>query len=147
MAEQTTFLKMTYPSDGENPFWDSYVAQMEQMDQLLFMQKVQNNLFVGNSNSVLFNSSSNLLTWSGDFFIPIFHFGFKMTVLGPSSTKTATILDGYAMIVTIPYTMTGNTTITMQVLSQLTPLNHQQWIMGWRLGNTVYFKGMAPISG
>lgn len=151
--EQTTFMKINYPGEYQEPFWDAYLSQMEMIDQALFMNKLQNNLFVGGgdtpSQPILFDSGSNTLTWFSDFVIPIFHFGYKLTVpYGPSgNTRTATILDGYAIVVNIPFTLTANTPISMQVLSQLTPLNHQQWVMAWRSGKNVYFKGMAQVTG
>ena len=153
MTEQTTFMKISYPSEFENPFWDSYYAEKEQIDQALFMNKLQNNLFVGDGGVVGFTSSNNKLQWTTSFTIPVFHFGFKLTVpYGPGGSitnpiKYAIIPDGYAIVVNIPFTMTANTEISMQVLSQLTPLNHQQWIMGWRSGTTVYFKGLASVTG
>jgi hypothetical protein len=154
MTEQTTFMKISYPSEFENPFWDSYFAEKEQIDQALFMNKLQNNLFVGMDNPIgspgviSFTASTNTLDWTTDFIIPIFHFGYKLTVpYGPTGSRSATILDGYAIVVNIPFTMTANTVISMQVLSQLTPLNHQQWIMAWRSGTKVYFKGMSPVAG
>lgn len=147
MAEQSTFMQFTYPSEGENPFYDSYLAQVEQLDQALFMNKIQNNLFVGGGGTLTFTPSTGVLNWSDDFIIPIFHFGKKLNVpYGPFGTsRTATLLDGYAIVVNIPYTMSDNVTASMQILSQLTPLNHQQWVMGWRSGNKVYFKGMNPV--
>jgi hypothetical protein len=149
MTEQTTFMKYTYPSEGENPFFDAYLAQMEQIDQANFMTKIQNNLFVGGGGVISFASTTGTLTWTEDLIIPVFHFGKKISIpYGPlGSIRSAVVLDGYAIVVNIPYTMTDNITGTMQILSQLTPLNHQQWVFGWRLGNKIYFKGMSSVSG
>lgn len=147
MTEVSTFMKFSYPSEGENPFYDSYLAQMEQIDAAAFMSKIQNNLFVGGGGTLTFTSGTSTLNWTDDFIVPIFHFGKKMNIpYGPIGTnKSCTILDGYAIVVTIPMTMTENIVASMQVISQLTPLNHQQWVMAWRCGNKVHFKGLGTI--
>lgn len=149
MTEQTTFMKYSYPSEGENPFYDSYLAQMEQIDQANFMAKLQSNLFVGGGGTVTFTSATGALNWTDDFIIPVFHFGKKISIpYGPlGAVRQAIVLDGYAIVVNIPFTMSDNVVGTMQILSQLTPLNHQQWVLGWRFGNKIYFKGMSPVSG
>jgi hypothetical protein len=151
MTEVSTFLQIPYPSEGQDPFYDTYLSQVEALDQVIFMNKLQNNLFVGGGGIIGFTPSSGLLYWTEDFVVPVFHFGKKMSIpYGPLGSienpiRNTTILDGYAIVLNIPYTMTGNVSVSMQVLSQLTPLNHQQWVMAWRLGTKVYFKGMNSV--
>lgn len=143
--EITTFMQFPYPDDGQDPFYDAYQTQMQALDEAAFMSKIQNNLIIGGGGAVALNSSTGVLTWTGDFVVPVFHFGKKITVsFGPDGPIRACGLpDGSALVLEIPFTMADNVVLNFSVLTQLTPLNHQQWIAGLRLGSKVYFKGMV----
>jgi hypothetical protein len=144
---ETTFLKIPYPDESADPFWDTYEAQMSAIDQSMFMCKIQCNLFVGGGGVVSFSPGTQTLSWTSDFIVPVYHYGYKITVPygADNVTRSAIIPDGYAIVVEIPYTMTANVVAEMKIISQLTPANHAQWVLGWRTGNKVYFKGMSPV--
>jgi hypothetical protein len=146
-VEQSTFLKIPFPSENEDPFWDGYLAQIEAQDALAFQAKIQSNIFVGGGGTITFTPGTSTLNWTSDFIIPVFHYGKKITIsFGPDNlNRQAIIPDGYAIVVEIPYSMTDNVVGQMRLLAQLTPANHQQCVIGWRLGNKVYFRGMSPV--
>ena len=146
MQKNTTFMKFPYADELE-PDWDAYEAQMQSQDEAAFMAKLQNNLFVAGGGTILLNATSNLLTWTADFVIPVFHFGRSLLVsFGPDeATRACSLPNGAALVIEIPFTMTANVVTTVTGLSQLTPLNHQQWVLGWRYGNKVYFKGLGVV--
>lgn len=144
---ETTFLAIPYPDENSDPFWDMYESQMSALDQIAFMSKIQANLFVAGGGSISFSSGTQILSWTSDLIIPVYHYGYKITVpYGPDNlTRAAIVPDGYAIVVEIPYVLTANVVAEMKILSQLTPANHAQWILGWRNGTKVYFKGMSPV--
>lgn len=146
-VEQSTFLKIPYPSEKENPFYDPYVAQIEAMDTIMLMSKIQANVFVGGGGTITFTPGTSSLTWTSDLIVPIFHYGKKITIqFGPDNlNRQATIPDGYAIVVEIPYAMADNVVLPMKLIPQLTPANHQQCVIGWRYGNKVYLRGMSPV--
>jgi hypothetical protein len=145
--EATTYLKVPYPSEGDEPFFTTYESQMASLDEMIFCTKIQNNLFVAGGGTKTLTPSTNTLTWTADFVIPVFYYGKKITIpYGPGSAfRQVQLLDGQALGVDIPMVMQDNTVGQMQVYSQLTPANHQTWIFAWRYGNNVFFKGMSQI--
>lgn len=147
MSYESTYLKIAYPEEHQDPFYETYESQVNSTDEILFMQKIQNNLIIGGGGIISFSSITQQLTWTQDFIVPVFHYGKKITLsYGPdNATRVASILDGYALVIEIPYVLTDNITTNIKVLSQLTPLNHQQWVLGFRTGTKVYFKGLSPV--
>jgi hypothetical protein len=140
-------MNIPYPALDEDPFWDSYEAQMRELDRFLFMQKLQGSLFIGGGGVVSFVAGTGILTWTDDFIVPILHLGKKINVeFGPNmATRNATLSDGAALVIEIPFTMTANQTQSFQLKSQLDVANHQVWVAAVRMGTKVYFRGLAPV--
>jgi hypothetical protein len=147
MANRSTYMKFTYPEEYADPFWDDFEALIREADKATYMNKIKGNLIIGGGGSVVFNSVSGLLSWTEDFVIPLPQFGFGLTVsFGPDgATRQAGLIDGSALVVEIPFAMTQNETRTFSVVSQLTATSNTQWVAGIRIGDKVYFRGLAPV--
>lgn len=147
MALSSTYMKYSYPDEYANPFWDDFEALVRQVDKASFMSKLKSNLLIGDGGTVSFNSTSGIISWTGDFVIPMPHFGFKLTVsYGPDGiSKQMGLLDGSAIVVDLPFAMSQNETRTFQVSSQLNQSSNSLWVAGVRIGDKVYFKGLSPV--
>lgn len=146
---KTTFLGIDYPDENQDPFYESYEAQMQQMDQIIFMQKVMNNLFLSGGGTRTWNGGSGSFSWSADFVIPVFHWGKKINVqFGPDNmNRFVAIPDGSALVVTIPFVMNENITVNFAApVAQLTQQSHSQWVAGWRYGSVLYLKGIGELT-
>ena len=145
--ETMQFLGIRYPSEFEDPFWDAYEAQMQDTDLILFLRKIQNNLFIGAGGTLNWNGGSGVLTWTDDFVIPVFHWGRRILVrYGTDNlTRAVNLLDGQALVVTVPVVMNQDVTVNFSVVSQLTPTAHNQWVAGWRVGSNLQLKGIGQL--
>lgn len=147
MAE-STFCKFPYPDEYANPFWDQYESQIQAMDKLIFMRKIKENIIVGGGGIFSFVSLTGIFTWTDDFILPIYHFGKKISIqFGPDGlNRSVTIPDGYALSISIPFAMKTNETRNFSVISQLTPVDEQQFIVAFRSGSKIYFnRGLSPV--
>lgn len=145
--EKTQYLGIRYPSEFEDPFWDNYVAQMEDVDQILFHRKIQNNLFIGDGGTLVWSGGTGVLTWTADFVVPVFFWGRKLLVrYGPdNATRAVNLIDGQALVVTVPTVMNGNVIVNFSVANQLDPNLHTQWVAGWRVGSKLQLKGIGQL--
>lgn len=144
--ETTQFLGIRYPSEQADPFWDEYVAQMQDLDVILFHRKIQNNLFIGDGGALAWNGAG-VLTWSADFVVPVFYWGRRVLVrFGPDNlTRAVTLADGQALVVNMPTVMNADVVVNFEVASQLNPAVHNQWVAGWRIGTKLQLKGIGEL--
>ena len=80
MADKTTFMKITSPSESEDPFWNSWQAFVNSIDYSLYMPKVKTNFILCCGGTVAFDDTTGILTWTEDFKIPFFETGYKLVI-------------------------------------------------------------------
>lgn len=144
---KTTFLDITYPDENANPFYNAYRQQMESMSRILFQTKLQAQMIMGGGGTVTFNSGTNTLSWTQDFVIPVYYYGYKLNVVyGPDfSTRSAVLSDGSALYIEVPFVLTENKNINFSVGSSINKENHQLLVVGFRSGSKVYLNGLGVI--
>lgn len=148
MAEQTTFLKIPFPSETENPFWNTYNAQMVAIDEYLFMAKVMNNLFIGGGGSIGWNGVLGTLTWTADFVVPMLANGKKILVrFGPDEiNRTVTLSDGQALVIDVPMAMSVDAVVHLRAINSFDPAKKNEWAFAWRIGSTLQIKGLGVLT-
>lgn len=147
--EQSAFLKISYPGEESDPFWDQWVEMVRQMDEAMFMALVLPNLFIAGGGTRTWNGGSGIFTWTTDFTVPVFYWGKKLIVrYGPDAANRAvTLLDGQALVVEVPIVLNNDTTVVnFSVVSQLTQSKRNLWIAGWRNGSVLQLKGIGELT-
>jgi hypothetical protein len=144
---KTTFLDITYPDENANPFYNAYKQQMESMSRILFQAKLQAQMIMGGGGTVTFNAGTNTLSWTQDFVIPVYYYGYKLNVVfGPDfATRQAVLSDGNALYIEVPFVLTGNKNINFSVGNAINKENHQLLVVGFRSGSKVYLNGLGVI--
>lgn len=143
----TTFRKLAYPGENSNPFWEQWRGLMNQIDAELHLRQLMSNMIPDGGGTITFNSGSNLMTWTADFVVPLFHWGFSLNlVFGPDdSTRNANIQNGQALIVTVPSSLNANRDLNMTVVSQLTTTANNQWVLAWNNSGTLVVRQIGSF--
>jgi len=144
---KTTFLEIPYPEENQNPFYDAYRQQMEAMSRILFQVKLQSQFIVSGGGVVAFNAGTNTLTWTQDFMIPVYYYGFKLNVrFGPDyANRQALMSDGQALYIEVPFVLTQNMVVNFSQGTAINKDNHQIFVVCYRNGNKVHFNGLGAI--
>jgi len=145
--DKTTFLEIPYPDENQDPFYLAYRQQMEAMSRVMFMSKIQAQLLLGGGGNITFNHSTNLLTWTQDFIVPVYYYGYKLSIRFGQDfvSRQASLADGSALVIEIPYVLTENKVVNFQVQNAINQQNHQLFVCGFRAGNKVYIKGVGAF--
>lgn len=148
MSETTDLMKIPYPAEDSDPFWDAWVEMMNYIDRAMFFQKIMANLFIGGGGTRSWNGVSGALTWTSDFVIPVYHWGKRILVrFGPDGlTRALNLADGQFLMVTIPASMNADVVVNFEVRSQLDQTQHNQWVAGWRIGDALQLKGIGELT-
>lgn len=146
MAEYSTFLRIPYPEENQDPFWDTWKSFVQELDKHVYMAKVKSNLMLLGGGTVTFDSGTGVLEWTEDFTIPYLETGYKLVVsYGPTDGfRQATLSDGEILYVEIPYAMAQDVTVQCYVASTLDGAS-DKWVLGVRSGDHFYFKGKEEI--
>lgn len=108
----TKFLGWTYPDENVDPHFDILESFYKRQDISVYsLLNTANNIIIPPS-SVSWNNLTKTLTWSGYFEIPIMSTGFTFKIFnGPDNlTPSITFNDGERMVITIPSSISENTT-------------------------------------
>lgn len=143
----TSFLGIQYPSQDCDPNYDQIVAMVVQMETIMFYNKMFNNMWLSAGGTRTWNGGSGLLSWTADFKIPVFHWGYEIKVqYGPDGvTRAAGLADGQALVLSVPQALNGNISLNFQVVSQLDQAAHNQLVCGYRRGSNLYLRGIGEL--
>lgn len=142
MPDVTTFMQISYPSEYQDPFWETWTAFVSKIDEQIYMNKVMNNFILSGGGTIAFSSSTGVLSWTQDFVIPYLEYGYKILIkYGPDgAARQATLSDGEALIIEIPFAITQDAEVNAQVTNQLAPAGYDKWVVGYRKGSNFYFR-------
>ena len=146
--EQTTFLKIFYPSENENPFWEIYQKQMEGLDSILFMQKLMGNMFMSAGGTRTWNGGTGLFSWTQDFKVPVYHYGKVISIVygNDNITRSVGLQDGECLYIEVPATINANLSMNFKKAAQLDVKKHNQLVLAYRMGASLYLKGIGEIN-
>ena len=146
--EITSYLKIPIPGENSDPFMNQFREYTRKIEEPIFFNKLFSSLFISAGGTRTWIGVSGILTWTADWEIPMFQYGFKVLVAFGTDgiTRTVNLLDGQALVVTIPISIGANRTVNFQVLDTLDPNRNDQWVVGWRNGNTLQLKGIGEIT-
>lgn len=148
MSFLSQFMRWTVPSEFEDPFWNSYEAQINDQDGSAFLSKMMANMFLTSGGTRTWNSGSGLFTWTADFVVPIFHYGKKISIqYGPDGlTRSANLFEAQALVITLPMVVNDNLVVNFAVASQLSSAAHNQWVAGCRVGSVLQLRGLGELT-
>lgn len=147
-ALKTDYLKITYPDEDCNPFYDQYVQGIKDIEKIIFFTRVFESLMVTAGGTRSWNGVGGLLSWTADFVIPVPFWGRKVNVVyGPDGiNRSVALADGQMLVVTMPMGMVANVNKNFEVLSQLDPERSDQFVAAVRVGSAVYIKGIGELT-
>lgn len=142
MPNTTPLVKITYPSENEDPFFPSFVSMMSALDTALYALREDRGLILMGGGLFTFTSSSGVLTWASeiDIFSPLT--GFKIYI----AAGQVTLNDGQCFYIATTRNPSGNTAATMVVGSTVPATDDNQLLIGIRKGTTVYFRNGRTIN-
>lgn len=145
---KTDFLGITYPDEHCDPFYDQYVQGILDTEKVAFFSKIFSQMWITAGGTRSWSGVGGLLTWTQDFVIPVPFWGRKISVVyGPdAATRAVAVADGQLLVITAPMGMAANTTKNFEVISQLDPARHDQFVCGMRVGNVLYLKGIGELT-
>lgn len=119
MSQQTDFCDIPFPSENDDPYWQTFESMMTWFDNQNFalLSSVGNVLVP--PGSVNWDASSGQLTWSDDFIMPILSTGgFRFFIrFGPdNATRVLTLNDGDIVVITAPFTSAENIVANFTVI-------------------------------
>ena len=138
---QTPRLALPYPDENQDPFYDSFTAFAESVDQSLFAAQEDRNIIFSGGGTLTFDSGASTLTWSADFQFTAAETGFSWSV---SAGTLAGISDGKLVAVTLVRNPTSNVVCTMATYDSI-PINNDKLVIGVRRGTTFVFRTGAVV--
>ena len=147
-AIPTTYRTIPVPGENSDPFYDQFRAFANQLDIELHYRQVMSNIIPGGGGTIGWNSGSGVMTWTDDFILPVFHWGFSIqAVYGPDgATRAAGLASGQALMVELPASMNGNVTKNFSLISQLTVTATNQYIVAWNNGGVLIVRQIGSFT-
>lgn len=139
----TPRLKIPYPSENANPWFDSFEDMTNAFDAALYASREDRNIVYSGGGTVTFNSGSGVLAWSAniDIFSPLTGFIWRV------AAGNVTLADGQCCFITLsraPQT-TGVYTLTVGTIVPSDLNGDSQLLVAWRHGTIVHFRGGYSI--
>lgn len=146
--EITNLLKIPIPGEDSDPFMDQFREYTRVIEDAAFLTKLLANFFIAGGGTRIWSSGTNILTWTQDWIIPVFHWGKKINVVyGPdNATRAALIPNGSALIVEVPTVLSSNVSLNFKVVSQLDPEKNNQWVAAWNNASTLQIKNLGEFT-
>jgi ABC-type transport system substrate-binding protein len=146
-ATLTQFLKYPIPGEDSDPFYDQFVALMQQVENWSYMNTLARNFFLAGGGTLTWDGVNGILTWTDDFVLPIFFWGKRLLLrYGPdNASRNAQMQNGQAMVVEIPFTVGTDTVVNFTVVSQLDTNKTNQYVIGWRNDSQFFLRGIGEV--
>jgi len=139
MALTTQLTEIPYPSEKEDPFFDSFESMVKDIDSKIYglLSSACNVVIAPN---IVWNASSSLLTWDDDFVVQILSTNRKLLVrYGPDTlSRSATVNDGDKLIIVVPNSSDVNVVANLQIVPANIPWQTGLFILGMRYVNGLY---------
>jgi len=146
-ATLTQFLRYPIPGEDSDPFYDQFVALMQQVENWSYMNTLARNFFLAGGGTLNWDGVNGILMWTDDFVLPIFFWGKRLLLrYGPdNASRNAQMQTGQAMVVEIPFTVGTDTVVNFTVVSQLDPNKTNQYVIGWRNASQFFLRGIGEV--
>jgi hypothetical protein len=143
----TQFLKYPIPGENSDPFYDQFVALMQQVENWSYINTLARNFFLAGGGTLTWNGGTGIFTWTDDFVLPVFFWGKRLLLrYGPdNSMRAAAIQNGQALVVEIPFTLGTDQVVNFSVVSQLDQNKQNQWVAGWRNGSQLFMHSIGEV--
>lgn len=137
MTWMTTKLGIRSPSEYEDPFWDSDVFRMTDIDDWAFANAEDKNQFI--IGSISFDSGTGEVSWGA----PIFLASALQTGLITITPDALTVADGQFLYVVVPRPYQ---TATLVAAVGSPPLSDEDMVpIAFRYGSNLYIKGQGAV--
>jgi hypothetical protein len=146
MSLNTPYFKWTYPEENKDPhFVDLKTFFYLVDDGTMGLLNTAGNVFIPPA-SVTWDPINLVLSWSGQFEIPLMSIGFSFYIpYGPDGlTPSATLSDGARLIVVVPRTASGNLTGNFQVVTSTQVIQNGLFTAGFCRG-TKFYNNFSPF--
>lgn len=147
MGELTPRNKFPYPSEREQPFWDSFKANALAVDAAIYANADNGNLMFIGGGIAGWNASTGILFWTEEVHISGFHTPFR-AVLPPGSIE---IQPNEVIFFQMPRLLQANTTVQLYRGSKIFLEGarlHDLRIYAVRVDDTIYFgNGLSLTDG
>jgi len=148
MAETLARMGWTFPSEGDDPWFNGLKQFFQQLDAAGFAYSENTNVIPMSGGIFSFVASTNQLTWGTAIELSSFTSGFTASITAGSLTIT----DGQVLYVDMPRGLTQNTTITLNTAAKLAAssgkLLHDKIAIGIRRGTRIIFRnGVVLVDG
>ncbi len=137
---QTPYLKWQIPDENKDPHFDDLVALFHSMDDAVFgLMNTAGNVCIP-AAGLSWNPFTLVLSWTGQFEIPLMSIGFSLLMpFGPDGlTKQIQLADGDRVIVTAPRTAGGNITANITKVSASPTIAAGLFTIGYCRGTSFY---------
>jgi len=128
-----------YPDEDQDPFYDTFVDFVTDVDIKFYglLQSVGNIIIPAPSINW---DGVGVLTWTGDFIMPILKTNFQLAVrFGPDGqTRSMTLNDGDKVVIVAPVTSSENIVANFLVVPGAVAYQAGLFVFGMRVGTRFY---------
>lgn len=139
----TSRIRIPYPNEFQDPFYDAFVAMMESLDSALYATREDRSSLIMGGGTVSFTVAgvNGALAWSQPLEILSPIAGFLLSV----SAGAINLLDGDMLFIRVVRSPTLSQSIILVVARNI-PNEQDAILIAIRRGNTVYFRDGRTIS-
>lgn len=142
MSESSSRMRWPYPSEGQDPFFATYQAQISAQDASAFALVENQNIFIMAGGTITWAASSGLLSWATSIELNSAQTGFKWSI----SPGSITLADGECFYVDLSHNPVVSTSVVAAKASKLPSTGLDTvLLLGVRNGARVYFRGGKVI--
>lgn len=137
---QTPYFKWQIPDENEDPHFDKLVTLFQNIDDAVFgLINTAGNVCIP-AAGLAWNPFTFVLSWTGQFEIPLVATGFSLLIpFGPDGvTKQITLADGDRVIATVPRTAGAHVTANLSKVSAPPTLAAGLFTIGYCRGTNFY---------
>lgn len=110
MSNESPFLKIPYPNEDDDPWFEGYQETINSVDEFIYgLMATAVNILIPADN-IAFNSGTGILSWTGQFQIPIIGSGYFLNIpYGPDqATPQITLNENDRVVVIVPRNSSKN---------------------------------------
>ena len=140
----TPRVKIPYPAENDNPFYDVFQSGMLAIDASLYAAREDRNLLMMRGGVLAFNASTGVFSW-----------GSPIELLSPLTgvhlfldAASVTVADGQGIVVTLVRSPLTSQSLVVTVADRVRsePLGDDQLLIGYRYLNRLYFRNGKTLN-
>lgn len=148
MTEHTTWTRIPYPSENDDPWQTGFKSSMDTIDAAQYAHREDRHLIISGGGTVAWNAATGVLSWSAEIQILAAITGRQWTIAAGNVVLSASV--GLIALTSIPRAPTANTVVTVSAGSVVPGLagGNNALALAVRVGDILHLRtGISIASG